>query len=286
MTEPIKTEIFITAITAPTLSNKYMETSCTAGFDRAGNWKRIYPVPLRKLDKHKSYRKYQWVCLDTFPATNDPRPESLKCNHDSIQITSDKIPDWEERKKICLSNGQKIYVNFDELLEEASERPIKTSLAVFKPSEILSCFASDITKTEIEEALNKQNKITENYQMELNFSEDDKEFVLADPPRIKLKYSFLDSKGKKHTLSVLDWEAYMLYRNLISSGHDHTAAKSLTVQKYESLIENSDLYFFLGTRKEDHIRKLNQPFSIIGVFYPPKSQDQKEKECGQQFLNF
>ena len=281
MNDPVPMDIFITAITAPTPSKSYIETSCTAGFDRNGNWIRVYPVPLRKLSKNQSYRKYQWVRFDTFPPSGDIRPESRKCNHDSIEIISDVISNWDERKKICLDNGQKIYTDFNELLEEAGCRPIRTSLAVFKPTRIIGCTASDIREKDIQENLSKQKEILMNYQPDLNFSDDDRDFIQAEPPRINLRYRFQDSTGKVHALSVLDWEAYMLYRKIRQKGGSHEKAKADTVAKYMSFIDKNDVYFFLGTRKEDHMKGFGQPFSIIGVFYPPKTKEQIEKEQGQ-----
>ena len=286
MNDPVPMDIFITAITAPTPSKSYIETSCTAGFDRNGNWIRVYPVPLRKLSRNQSYRKYQWVRFDTFPPSGDIRPESRKCNHDSIEIISDVISSWDERKKICMGKGQKIYTDFDELLSEANCRPIKTSLAVFKPTQILDCFATDTNEEEIRNILEKQKDIMHKSQPELNFSDDDRAFIQADPPRISLKYRFTDSTGKAHTLSVLDWEAYMLYRSVRQRGGSHEKARSDTIAKYKSFIDDKDIHFFLGTRKDDHLKGFRQPFSIIGVFYPPKPKEPIDKKYGQNYFDF
>ena len=40
------TKVLITVKTYPTLSAKYDELVCTAGFREDGTWIRIYPVPL------------------------------------------------------------------------------------------------------------------------------------------------------------------------------------------------------------------------------------------------
>jgi len=44
-----KTKVLIAVKTYPTLSEKYDELVCTAGFKEDGTWIRIYPVPFRKL---------------------------------------------------------------------------------------------------------------------------------------------------------------------------------------------------------------------------------------------
>ena len=46
-------KVFITVKTYPTLSKKYDELVCTAGFFEDGSWVRIYPFPFRKLDYDK-----------------------------------------------------------------------------------------------------------------------------------------------------------------------------------------------------------------------------------------
>ncbi len=37
-----------------------------------------------------------------------------------------------------------------------------------------------------------------------------------------------------------------------------------------------DIYLFLGTNRQWHIRKSPNPFMIIGVFYPPKIEEKIE----------
>jgi hypothetical protein len=40
-------------------------------------------------------------------------------------------------------------------------------------------------------------------------------------------------------------------------------------KKYLEDFRKRDIYFFLGTRREAHIRRWKNPYSVIGVFYPP-----------------
>jgi hypothetical protein len=54
-------KILITVKTYPTLSEKYDELVCTAGFKEDGSWIRIYPVPFRKLDYENQFHKWQWI---------------------------------------------------------------------------------------------------------------------------------------------------------------------------------------------------------------------------------
>lgn len=47
------TRVLIAVKTYPTLSEKYDELVCTAGFLEDGTWIRIYPIPFRKLSYDK-----------------------------------------------------------------------------------------------------------------------------------------------------------------------------------------------------------------------------------------
>ena len=100
-----KQRILVTVKTDPTLSRKYGETVCTAGVREDGTWVRIYPVPFRRLEDKKQYRKYDWLECRLVRNTADPRPESLR-PVDEAELepvghidTSDK---WRERRRISL----------------------------------------------------------------------------------------------------------------------------------------------------------------------------------------
>ncbi len=51
------TKVLITVKTYPTLSAKYDELVCTAGFKEDGTWVRLYPVPFRKKSYAEQYKK-------------------------------------------------------------------------------------------------------------------------------------------------------------------------------------------------------------------------------------
>ena len=80
------------------------------------------------------------------------------------------------------------------------------------------------------------------------------------------------SKGKERRLMIEDWEIGALYWNCLrdAEGDEEIALKKVR-QKYETqFLDGHDIYLFLGTTKEWHTRRANNPFVIIGVFYPKK----------------
>jgi hypothetical protein len=50
--------MLITVRTYPDLSTKHIETVCTAGVTASGQWRRLYPVPLRCLPEMQRYRTW------------------------------------------------------------------------------------------------------------------------------------------------------------------------------------------------------------------------------------
>ena len=274
--------VFIVAITIPTPSNKYIETSCTAGIDDEGNWIRLYPVPLRRMQSNPEacYRKYEWIDVETMLPSNDRRPESRKCQFNSIRRLGQRIGtenNWRERKNIVLKTKTGVYQDFDKLLEDADRKNIKVSLAVFKPTKVLDCIVKEKRVDKIDAELAKQIPIMESYIPDL--FEDDKHFIQSSPMLLEVQYVFEDCNGKKHKMGILDWEVYELFRHYYdpSKPQSIAVAKEKILQKYrDEFISEKDLYFILGTRKKDHLQGFGKnPFSIIGVFYP-KKDDQLE----------
>ena len=101
-----KTRVLITVKTYPTLSRKYDELVCTAGFREDGTWIRIFPIQFRQKSYAEQYSKYQWIEIDLVKNERDFRPESFRpVSHDTeIKIVGEIKPDgesWNERRKIC-----------------------------------------------------------------------------------------------------------------------------------------------------------------------------------------
>lgn len=103
-----KTKVLITVKTYPTISTKYEELVCTAGFREDGTWIRIYPVQFRKKAYHQQYSKYQWIEIDLVKNESDFRPESYRpVTHDAEIKIFNGIPadgaDWTQRRKFVLN---------------------------------------------------------------------------------------------------------------------------------------------------------------------------------------
>lgn len=255
-----KEKILITVKTYPTISKKYDELVCTAGFREDGSWIRLYPIQFRKKAYDEQYKKWQWIEIDIVKNTSDPRPESYRpVSHDTeIKIVGHIRSDgdsWHERRKIAL---KKVYTNKTKLIAEAKDKNITTSLAVFKPTKITGF---KIEEVEREWDAAKLQKMKQGNLFEANFE------VVRKLP-YKFSYYFLDDEGKSSKLMIEDWEIGQLYWNSLKrKGSEKLACADVKKKYFNDFAKTKDLYLFLGTLSKHHFTARN-PFVIIGTFHP------------------
>jgi len=263
------TKVLITVKTYPTLSSKYDELVCTAGFREDGTWVRIYPIPFRKKSYDQQYKKYDWIEIDLVKNESDFRPESYRpYSHDSeIKILEhiDTKDNWVKRKKFVLG---KVDDNLSELIDKSRDKNICTSLAVFKPSKIL-----DFTIEEVEREWDKTKLAkleAERLQRKL-FQQPENPFDVVQKLPYKFCYVFEDIKGKQSKLMIEDWEIGQLYWNCLASrkGNEEKAVENVKKKYFDNFAKTKDVHLFLGTSQRHHYVS-NNPFMIIGIFYPKK----------------
>lgn len=264
-------KVLITVTTYPLPSRSYDELVCTAGVLENGDWIRIYPVPLSFLIDLKGSGKvnnvkYTWIELDLNKRTDDFRPESHSpVNYDFKDIvigdTINTDGNWLLRKDLCLKN---IYTSKKKLLEDSKD-PGNLSLATFKPNRVIG--------VEIEEDEREWKDEWKELRKQGNLFETVKPIETLIPKLpYKFFYRFLDDEGVESKLMIEDWEIGALYWNCLrsSDGNESLALEKVKEQYENNFIKNKDLYLFLGTTREWHRRRANNPFVIIGVFYPKK----------------
>jgi hypothetical protein len=270
-----KTNVLITVTTYPLPSRSYDELVCTAGIKEDGNWIRIYPVPLkflkgiREVGKIETY-KFTWISLELNRRSDDFRPESHSPKHydfrdfevlESVSVNgskAQKVNGWKKRINLISKN---IYTNLSDLVTD-SNAPKNVSLATFKPSKILDFIVEDDEsewKTEWKEQLR---------QLDLFSTEQGVQRELIKKLPHKFYYQFEDDQGRKSRLMIEDWELGQLYFNCLKGGNKQIAIEKVK-EKYWDEFQRRDIYFFLGTTLQWHRRRSDNPFVIIGVFYPP-----------------
>lgn len=264
-----KTRVLITVKTYPTISGKYDELVCTAGFLEDGSWIRIYPVPFRKKSYDEQYSKYDWIEIDLVKNKSDFRPESYRPYSIDSEIKkighldTGKDRSWAERKKIVLQN---VHTNMDSLIKQAHDKTICTSLAVFKPTKILDFYALPVER-EWDKTKIAQLKANRDQTNLFEHPEDPFEVVQKLP--YKFKFRFLDDKGKESNLMIEDWETGQLYWKSVAryEGNEQKAIEDVKYKYFEDFSKTKDLHFFLGTSALHHYVS-NNPFMIIGTFHP------------------
>ena len=267
------TKVLITVTTYPLPSNKYQELVCTAGFLENGDWIRIYPIPLSILISNR-FRKYYWVELDIEKRSSniDFRPESYNpkfTNLGDLKIL-DKIPStnkWEARKPFCL---KKVYTSLTALIEEAYTEKLNTSLATYKPKEIVEFVIE-------KDGRDWKKEWKEQMKQLCMFTGDDYERIDIKKVPYKFSYRFIDEDGTKRKLMIEDWEIGQLYWNCLraADGDEEIALEKVKLKCWDELVLKCDLYFFLGTTLKWHRGKGRNPFVIIGLFYPRKEEQLK-----------
>lgn len=279
--------ILVSVMTYPSLSEKYFETVCTAGFLEDGSWIRIFPIPYRVIYNANGaprYHKWQWIEADVEKRYLDDRPESYHIRDIDSLRTIDGIigknknqVDWNLRYHWATKN-KVVFTNMTELLELTFQN--KISLAVLKPSCIKGVIYEDLSQKDDGKSLvrfdEKRYRLQERYKAycnQLNLFEDKQEeqdiFQFAEKIPYKFSYKFVTEDGKTRSLMIEDWEIGSLYRNCMKKYKNEKIAVQKVIEKYEKMAKK-DIYFFLGTSYEWHKKHGPDPYMIIGLFAPPK----------------
>lgn len=261
-----KERVLIAVKTYPTLSQKYTELVCTAGFRPEGSWIRIYPSPFRFLTDSQRYKKYQWIELELAKNIKDPRPESYSpVNIDDISLGKILGTEngWVSRKELIFGSNT-IHTNLEIIIAGANAN--KFSLAVFKPSKIEDFI---VEKTESEWEIEKLDAARAALDQGSLFDESkNSDFKIMPKLPFRFKYRFVDDSGKVSNLMIEDWEIGQLYWNCLRGSTPRKAADKVRDKYLDDFVNKKDLYLFLGTTRRWHGRAPN-PYVIIGTFHPP-----------------
>ena len=259
--------ILITVKTYPTLSAKYGELVCTAGLREDGSWIRIYPVPFRQLEAYQKFPKYSFIEAEVIRNTRDARPESHKVSTDTLNLTGELLSThdhWRERRQWILSRGT-VHTNLTELIE--ANKLGTLSIATFKPSRIVD-FKAEADKPDWgDEKLAAVDALAKQGDLFSGWKGADLAALIRKLPW-KFSYTIEDDAGKRSTMMIEDWEIGELYWNCLKTSNSPAEAVEKVRHKYLTEFTTKDLYLYLGTTKK-YDRWANNPFVIIGVFYPP-----------------
>ena len=267
--------ILILAKTYPSLSEKYLETVCTAGIRADGSWVRIYPIKFRQMNEVQRYRKYQWISCKVYKpeCKNDPRPESFHIEGD-ITIEGDPLStrnSWAERRDAIIHHA-KVYTNKRELIEAAKD--FSSSLALFKPSRLEGPTVEEDEREWNPERLKRA--LHNASQLDL-FEEARSQFTIVKKLPYKFHYKVYDDEGAVSNHIILDWELGSLFWGELRRLGSEKAAIDSVIAKFSEFcdLKQHDTYLYMGTSKEFQQKKAANPWMIIGVGYFPKIKEEQ-----------
>jgi hypothetical protein len=263
--------VLITVKTYPFPSGDHGEVVCTAGLLDGEKWIRMYPIPLNRYTDDERFPKYGWVELDLIKHPSDSRLESYMPRHglDEPMRFLNRIGtknEWAVRKEIVQKD---IFTSMKRLISLSISE--NKSLGTLRPKEIIGL---SIEKSEREWDPKLIEKMKQMSLFELDADGQAKQRRLIRKLPFDFKYKFLsDGDEKPRELMILDWEIGTLFWNCLrQSDGDEEEAKKLVRKKYfDEFVAQRDILLFLGTHYLFHMRRVENPFMIIGVFYPPKT---------------
>lgn len=254
-------ELLILTKTYPTPSTKHRETTCVAALNKAGEMRRLFPVPFRLLHGDHQFNKWEWIKAVVFQPPNDNRPESRKIDVDTIFRMGARIGtenSWTERRRWIEPH---IVESFETL--EARRQVSGQTLGFLHPNRLLEFQITPVKRPD----WTKEDKAK--LMKDGLFDSDDvksRRLLRKIPFDFHYHYESLSSTGievQKHKLT--DWEVGALYWNCYKNYGE--AWEKPFRQKLETEFAQKDLLFLMGT-----IRRFPDQWLIVGLVYPPRPE--------------
>lgn len=265
-------ELLIITKTYPSPSGSHRETTCVAAVTRAGEMRRIYPVPYRLLDGDARFHKWEWINARVSQTSKDHRPESRRIDTGSIQRSNNVVPikngDWSERT--CWLEPH-IVPGFTAL--EQRRQATGQTLGVLRVARIHSLRITPVKDPDWTEA------------DKLKLSQDglfDTVEIKRRPPLRKLPFDFHytyectspDDKPDIATHKLTDWEVGALYWKCIAA-YGPAGWEAKFRQRFETEFAGKDLFLLMGT-----IHRFPDQWLIVGIVYPPKRTPAPAEQLG------
>jgi hypothetical protein len=209
---------------SPEPSKKHIETVCTGGITENGELLRLYPIPLRYLERENRYRLWTWAKFVVQKNPSDKRKESYRVRDESIEVMAE-VTDWSERFSLL----ERAIVSDRETLDELYHKDW-TSIGVIE-IELLDFYLQTRRKdwAKHKPYINQFLLYTERKPLE------------QLPIEMRLKFKCKNNPlCKTHDSSLIGWqymEAFRKFRQMYGSGDGAFLALN---QKLLSLFGNKE----------------------------------------------
>ncbi len=237
--------ILITVRTYPTPSASHIETVCTGGINDNGEWRRLYPLPLRYLEESRQFRTYDIIEID-LTAGKDKRPETRRPDSRSLKIIG-ACTTWSSRHQWV---GPTIAPSL-RLLKESGR-----SLAPVKVNRILDMNIKAGKKEWSSEQLRKLEQAM---------------LFESNKPLEKIPYEFRftwqDDEEDTHDSIIIDWEICQTWRKWRHLYPDDVLERIRDQWLNHVCDGENEIAFFMGNQ-----RRFQDTFMICGIYHPPKKE--------------
>jgi hypothetical protein len=205
--------------------------------------------------------------------THDFRPESYspKLGVDEPIKVIRKIGtdnQWAARRSYIL---KEVFTSMNDLIKLANDQNRRKSLATLKPSRIVD-FVIEEDEREWKQEWQDQLKQFNMFELPTEQGQRKHKKLVKKLP-YKFSYRFFSEGDKEpRKMMIEDWEIGALFWNCLNRADgDEQTALTMVRQKYLEEFADKDLHLFVGTTLQFHATSTPNPFVIIGLFYPPKT---------------
>jgi hypothetical protein len=240
-------ELMVNCKTYPAISKKYVETVCTGGVERNGNFVRLYPIPFRFLDNSEKYDRWNVVRVRVYRDLKDSRPESWHLEPGTpieiIDHISTERRRWDWMKKAVFPSRASM-----------AEQGLTNGLVHIEPLEFF-------WKPDEKEWTASQKAVIA--QGDLFADPTDKaEIANYVPWQFRLKYREV-STGEIGEGKVLQWSYYQGYRRNLVDG-DEEAALRIVADRIRKSIFNPDrrVFAIFGTHSRYKIWMISALYHV------------------------
>lgn len=243
-------DVLVNCKTYPAVSTKYIETVCTGGISRGGQFIRLYPIPFRLLEEEFQYGRWDVIRVRTYRDTKDPRPESRHLEGGTEIRIIDKVATERQRWEWMRCGV------FDSV-ETMEERWLTNGLVEIQPEELY---------------WEPERKEWSAGQLEV-FAQGNlfhkKEMLEAMAERVpwQFKLRFCQkSTGRPFDQKVLAWSYYQGYRRELDRlGSEEAALQAVRHRIHKSILDPGRcVYAIFGT----HSRFKH--WMISGIYHLPR----------------
>lgn len=235
--------ILITVRTYPNPSTQYRETVCTGGITDDGDWRRIYPVPLRALSPAQQFRIWDVISLKLEPG-RDGRAESRRPRLPTLSVDR-HLDKWASRYEWVRSDKR-----FGSPAEMVDAGRSLGSVRVASVKDLTAVKHSSEWDAKRQAKLNQMMLYDESLPLE------------KIPYRFRLVW--VDGDGGEHDSLVIAWEMCQTWRNYRHSYEDEIAVMRDKFIGDLFDVSRREVDFFMGNDSQHR-----DVFMVCGWFIPP-----------------